>query len=97
MGLLMDKPKLSFGSTNHGYMVKKFFQLYEVSADLTGIFRQSQTSLKYLVEDVYKTLLMAQCNLIHNYYITLHYAYCSSYQQLYIKYYFMEATSLKMV
>ncbi|KAG5890325.1 hypothetical protein JTB14_009140 [Gonioctena quinquepunctata] len=37
LGILVDKPKHGYGSTNDGNSARRFFENYEISADITGL------------------------------------------------------------
>ena len=40
MGLIVDKPKPGYGSTNDGNTARRFFQNPDLSAKITGINKQ---------------------------------------------------------
>lgn len=40
MGLIVDKPKPVYGSTNDGNTARRFFQNPELSAKITGIVKE---------------------------------------------------------
>ena len=53
-GLIVDKPKPGFGSTNDGNTARRFFQNAELSADITGI-------KKDLIKKMHTMLIAVSC------------------------------------
>ncbi|RVE44545.1 hypothetical protein evm_010791 [Chilo suppressalis] len=50
LGLLVDMPKANFGNTNDGNTSRRFFEEYEISAEITGINRDLIYRLKVILD-----------------------------------------------
>lgn len=78
LGLIVDKPKPNYGSSNDGNTARRFFQNYEISSDITGIN-------KNLIKRFYHILVAMSSGFEIN--VELFRSYCLKTAALYVRLY----------
>ncbi|KAJ8711156.1 hypothetical protein PYW07_008398 [Mythimna separata] len=94
LGLLVDMPKANFGNTNDGNTSRRFFEEYEISAEITGVDKNLIYRLKIILDALCSGMKInveqfeKYCKETAEVYVTLYNFYPMSLH--YIKFFFME-------